>query len=53
MLIHYLQKKNPPVLPNLQELDRQSRSEDVVEGWDTQFFDRVEDIVGLHFVNII
>jgi len=52
MLIHYLQQRNPPVLPNLQELDRQSRTENEVEGWDTQFFDNLHDIVSLSFVNI-
>ena len=52
MLIHYLQQRNPPVLPNLQELDRQSRTENEVEGWDTQFFDNLQDIVSLSFVNI-
>ena len=40
------------MLPNLQELDRQSRGEDVVEGWDTQFLSRVADIVRLNFLYV-
>ena len=52
MLIHYLQQRNPPVLPNLQELDRQSRMENKVEGWDTQFFDSLQDIVSRSFADI-
>ncbi|XP_076812263.1 terminal uridylyltransferase 7-like isoform X3 [Clavelina lepadiformis] len=48
MVIFFLQQRNPPVLPVLQELHGESRTpEHIVDGWNSWYFN---DILNLHKV---
>lgn len=53
MLLHFLQQRDPPVLPVLQELyDTKEKPENIVEGFNCWFYDDLNNLVSC-FLSII
>ncbi|XP_027730735.1 terminal uridylyltransferase 7 isoform X3 [Vombatus ursinus] len=45
MVLYFLQQRNPPVIPVLQEIyEEEKRPEIIVDGWNTYFFDRIGEL---------
>ncbi|KAM9098730.1 terminal uridylyltransferase 7 isoform 4-T6 [Sarcophilus harrisii] len=45
MVLYFLQQRNPPVIPVLQEIyEEEKRPEIIVDGWNTYFFDRISEL---------
>ncbi len=51
MLIHYLQQRNPPVVPVIQELGfaGKSKPQRLVDGWNTWFITDLNALVSYDF----
>ncbi|NXL85572.1 TUT7 uridylyltransferase, partial [Alectura lathami] len=45
MVLYFLQQRNPPVIPVLQEICKEPKKpEIVVDGWNVYFFDKIEEL---------
>ncbi|NXH90350.1 TUT7 uridylyltransferase, partial [Edolisoma coerulescens] len=45
MVLYFLQQRNPPVIPVLQEIYKEPKKpEIVVDGWNVYFFDKIEEL---------
>ncbi|XP_006900928.1 PREDICTED: terminal uridylyltransferase 7-like isoform X2 [Elephantulus edwardii] len=45
MVLYFLQQRNPPVIPVLQEIYRdETKPEILVDGWNTYFFDQIDEL---------
>ncbi|NXD29668.1 TUT7 uridylyltransferase, partial [Spelaeornis formosus] len=45
MVLYFLQQRNPPVIPVLQEIYKeQKKPEILVDGWNVYFFDKIEEL---------
>ncbi|XP_018114592.1 terminal uridylyltransferase 7 isoform X2 [Xenopus laevis] len=45
MVLYFLQQRNPPVIPVLQEIYKeQKKPEIIVDGWNVYFFDKLDDL---------
>ncbi|XP_075405895.1 terminal uridylyltransferase 7 isoform X1 [Tenrec ecaudatus] len=45
MVLYFLQQRNPPVIPVLQEIYKdETKPEIFVDGWNTYFFDQIEEL---------
>nr|XP_009934745.1 PREDICTED: terminal uridylyltransferase 7 isoform X3 [Opisthocomus hoazin] len=45
MVLYFLQQRNPPVIPVLQEIYKeQKKPEILVDGWNIYFFDKIEEL---------
>ncbi|NWU99289.1 TUT7 uridylyltransferase, partial [Upupa epops] len=45
MVLYFLQQRNPPVIPVLQEIYKGSKKPEIlVDGWNVYFFDKIEDL---------
>ncbi|KAM6169423.1 terminal uridylyltransferase 7 [Rhynchocyon petersi] len=45
MVLYFLQQRNPPVIPVLQEIYRdETKPEIFVDGWNTYFFDQIDEL---------
>ncbi|NXM39780.1 TUT7 uridylyltransferase, partial [Gymnorhina tibicen] len=46
MVLYFLQQRNPPVIPVLQEIYKEPKKPDIlVDGWNVYFFDKIEELV--------
>ncbi|NWU38121.1 TUT7 uridylyltransferase, partial [Hylia prasina] len=46
MVLYFLQQRNPPVIPVLQEIyEEPKKPEILVDGWNVYFFDKIEELV--------
>ncbi|NXM65400.1 TUT7 uridylyltransferase, partial [Serilophus lunatus] len=45
MVLYFLQQRNPPVIPVLQEIYKESKKPEIlVDGWNVYFFDKIEEL---------
>ncbi|XP_021236125.1 terminal uridylyltransferase 7 isoform X2 [Numida meleagris] len=45
MVLYFLQQRNPPVLPVLQEIYKEPKKPEIlVDGWNVYFFDKIEEL---------
>ncbi|NWV57458.1 TUT7 uridylyltransferase, partial [Daphoenositta chrysoptera] len=45
MVLYFLQQRNPPVIPVLQEIYKEPKKPEVlVDGWNVYFFDKIEEL---------
>nr|XP_020661480.1 terminal uridylyltransferase 7 [Pogona vitticeps]XP_020661481.1 terminal uridylyltransferase 7 [Pogona vitticeps]XP_020661482.1 terminal uridylyltransferase 7 [Pogona vitticeps] len=45
MVLYFLQQRNPPVIPVLQEIYKEPKKPEIlVDGWNVYFFDRVDEL---------
>ncbi|NXN94212.1 TUT7 uridylyltransferase, partial [Rhinopomastus cyanomelas] len=45
MVLYFLQQRNPPVIPVLQEIYRGSKKPEIlVDGWNVYFFDKIDEL---------
>ncbi|NWS67359.1 TUT7 uridylyltransferase, partial [Crotophaga sulcirostris] len=45
MVLYFLQQRNPPVIPVLQEIHKeQKKPEILVDGWNVYFFDKIDEL---------
>ncbi|NXY20868.1 TUT7 uridylyltransferase, partial [Atrichornis clamosus] len=45
MVLYFLQQRNPPVIPVLQEIYREPKKPEIlVDGWNVYFFDKIEEL---------
>ncbi|NWR39443.1 TUT7 uridylyltransferase, partial [Tachuris rubrigastra] len=45
MVLYFLQQRNPPVIPVLQEIYKEPKKPEIlVDGWNTYFFDKIEEL---------
>ncbi|KAJ7405176.1 hypothetical protein WISP_141541 [Willisornis vidua] len=45
MVLYFLQQRNPPVIPVLQEIYKEPRKPEIlVDGWNVYFFDKIEEL---------
>ncbi|KAM9367996.1 terminal uridylyltransferase 7 [Phaethornis superciliosus] len=48
MVLYFLQQRNPPVIPVLQEIYREPKKPEIlVDGWNVYFFDKIEELVNV------
>ncbi|NXH53429.1 TUT7 uridylyltransferase, partial [Rhabdornis inornatus] len=46
MVLYFLQQRNPPVIPVLQEIYKEPKKPEIlVDGWNVYFFDKIEELV--------
>ncbi|XP_009884141.1 PREDICTED: terminal uridylyltransferase 7 isoform X2 [Charadrius vociferus] len=46
MVLYFLQQRNPPVIPVLQEIYKEPQKPEIlVDGWNVYFFDKIEELV--------
>ncbi|NWT28495.1 TUT7 uridylyltransferase, partial [Cardinalis cardinalis] len=46
MVLYFLQQRNPPVIPVLQEIYKEPKKPEIlVDGWNVYFFDKLEELV--------
>ncbi|XP_069736372.1 terminal uridylyltransferase 7 isoform X2 [Phaenicophaeus curvirostris] len=45
MVLYFLQQRNPPVIPVLQEIYKETKKPEIlVDGWNVYFFDKIEEL---------
>ncbi|XP_008935477.1 PREDICTED: terminal uridylyltransferase 7, partial [Merops nubicus] len=45
MVLYFLQQRNPPVIPVLQEIYKEAKKPEIlVDGWNVYFFDKIEEL---------
>uniref|UniRef100_A0A4W5KW32 Uncharacterized protein n=1 Tax=Hucho hucho TaxID=62062 RepID=A0A4W5KW32_9TELE len=53
MVLFYLQQRNPPVIPVLQEIyDEEEKPEVLVDGWNVYFYDDLNNLVSPSYQSI-
>uniref|UniRef100_A0A674K435 RNA uridylyltransferase n=1 Tax=Terrapene triunguis TaxID=2587831 RepID=A0A674K435_9SAUR len=46
MVLYFLQQRNPPVIPVLQEMYKEPKKPEIlVDGWNVYFFDKIDELV--------